>query len=42
MCVMAKKMNTEAQSRRDRSGPLPNYDHLTRLLGVGAVVLDRA
>lgn len=26
----------------DRSGPLPDYDHRTRLLVVGAVVLDRA
>ena len=27
---------------RDRGGPLPDYDHHTRLLVVRAVVLDRA
>jgi hypothetical protein len=37
------KMNTEgSMTGRDKSGPLPDYDHRTRLLVVGAVVLDRA
>ena len=37
-------MNMEVQSmmRGDRSGPLPDYDHHTRLLVVRAVALDRA
>jgi hypothetical protein len=42
---MAKKcMNTEVRRMMggDRSGPLPDYDHRTRLLVVWAVVLDRA
>ena len=40
------KMNTEVrkydEGERDRSEPLPDYDHRTRLLVVGAVVLDQA
>jgi hypothetical protein len=42
---MAKKdMNTEVRGMMGeyRSGPLPDYDHRTRLLVVRAVVLDRA
>ena len=39
---LAAKMNTEVMMGEIGSGPLPDYDHRTRLLVVGAVVLDRA
>jgi hypothetical protein len=38
------KVNTEMRNKKriDRSGPLPDYDHHTHLLAVGAAVLDLA
>jgi hypothetical protein len=38
------KMNTEVRNMRGDigGGPLPDYDHHTRLLAVRVAVLDRA